>query len=69
MDTIKVTYSSACDGCGKPHSDRDEVLCDACKAKFARAKVPACVESMGCLCAGHARGNAGQDACDTSEAV
>lgn len=32
-----------------------------------RAAVPACVLSMGCLCAGHARGNAGQDACDTSE--
>lgn len=28
---------------------------------------PACVASMGCLCAGHARGNAASAACDTSE--
>lgn len=31
------------------------------------ARVPPCAASMGCLCAGHARGNPADDACDTSE--
>lgn len=29
--------------------------------------VPACATSMGCLCAGHARGNLATDECDTNE--
>lgn len=29
--------------------------------------IPACAASMGCLCAGHARGNPADAACDTSE--
>jgi hypothetical protein len=29
--------------------------------------LPACAASMGCLCAGHARGNPASDACDTTE--
>lgn len=29
--------------------------------------IPPCAASMGCLCAGHARGNPASDACDTSE--
>lgn len=28
---------------------------------------PRCARSMGCLCAGHARGNPGSEPCDTSE--
>lgn len=30
-------------------------------------RVPACAASMGCLCAGHARGNDADAACDTRE--
>lgn len=30
-------------------------------------EIPACAASMGCLCAGHARGNAADAACDTRE--
>ena len=33
----------------------------------ARAALPPCAASMGCLCAGHARGTASTVACDTSE--
>lgn len=33
----------------------------------AAGKVPPCVSSMGCLCAGHARGNPATVACDTRE--
>lgn len=29
--------------------------------------IPACAEAMGCLCAGHARGNPADVACDTRE--
>lgn len=29
--------------------------------------IPSCAASMGCLCAGHARGNPATDACDTRE--
>lgn len=32
-------------------------------------QLPACVQSMGCYCAGHARGNPPGDACDAREAV
>ena len=30
-------------------------------------KIPPCAATMGCLCAGHARGNDPDAACDTSE--
>jgi hypothetical protein len=30
-------------------------------------KIPPCAAAMGCLCAGHARGNSPQSPCDTSE--
>lgn len=33
------------------------------------APIPPCAASMGCLCAGHARGNAVSEVCDTSEEV
>jgi hypothetical protein len=33
----------------------------------ARASLPPCARDMGCLCAGHARGNAATDACDATE--
>lgn len=32
-----------------------------------RTFTPMCIASMGCLCAGHARGNPSTDACDTRE--
>lgn len=32
-----------------------------------QSKIPPCAASMGCLCAGHARGNDADAACDTSE--
>lgn len=32
-----------------------------------RLNVPPCLASMGCLCAGHARGNPASAPCDTSE--
>lgn len=32
-----------------------------------RSRIPPCAASMGCLCAGHARGNAHGAPCDTSE--
>lgn len=32
-------------------------------------QIPVCAASMGCLCAGHARGNPTTDACDTHEVV
>jgi hypothetical protein len=32
------------------------------------SKIPPCAAAMGCLCAGHARGNDADAACDTSEA-
>lgn len=31
------------------------------------AEIPPCAEAMGCLCAGHARGNAARVPCDTTE--
>ena len=31
------------------------------------AGVPMCAAAMGCLCAGHARGNAADAPCDTTE--
>lgn len=34
---------------------------------FDRDKIPPCAASMGCLCAGHARGNAADAPCDTTE--
>lgn len=37
---------------------------------FGRERIdPACVTSMGCLCAGHARGNHPLAQCDTRESV
>lgn len=36
-------------------------------AEHNQTNIPACVASMGCLCAGHARGNPVGDACDASE--
>jgi hypothetical protein len=36
--------------------------------KFKKAwNIPPCAEAMGCLCAGHARGNAADAPCDMSE--
>lgn len=32
-----------------------------------KGAIPPCAASMGCLCAGHARGNAADAPCDTSE--
>ncbi len=32
-----------------------------------KKEIPRCAASMGCLCAGHARGNPASAACDTSE--
>jgi hypothetical protein len=37
------------------------------KKKKIKVMLPPCAESMGCLCAGHARGNAADAACDTRE--
>lgn len=34
---------------------------------MSRAATPPCAASMGCLCAGHARGNPATAPCDTSE--
>ena len=37
-------------------------------AKMGETKnIPPCAASMGCLCAGHAKGNAATEPCDTSE--
>jgi hypothetical protein len=35
----------------------------------APAQLPLCVLAMGCLCAGHARGNPADEPCDTREGV
>lgn len=32
-----------------------------------KSSLPLCVQAMGCLCAGHARGNDASEPCDTSE--
>lgn len=37
------------------------------KRKSRASDVPRCAASMGCLCAGHARGNPASAVCDTSE--
>lgn len=35
--------------------------------KVPEAPIPPCAAAMGCLCAGHARGNPAEEPCDTSE--
>ena len=37
------------------------------KPQAPRSDLPQCVQAMGCYCAGHARGNAADSPCDTSE--
>lgn len=37
------------------------------QASLRDSALPACAASMGCLCAGHARGNPASAACDTTE--
>lgn len=41
----------------------------ACETCFpvSERPIPPCLAAMGCLCAGHARGNPASAACDTSE--
>lgn len=36
-------------------------------SRAAHAAVPSCAAAMGCLCAGHARGDAADAPCDTTE--
>ncbi|HVZ20423.1 MAG TPA: hypothetical protein VG871_05140 [Vicinamibacterales bacterium] len=38
-------------------------------ARVPERAIPPCAASMGCLCAGHARGNAASAPCDTRESV
>lgn len=52
-----------------PRRDAGYGTCERCIAWSAgrRADVPPCAAAMGCLCAGHARGNSASEACDTTE--
>lgn len=63
--------------CSEPARGKDD-RCDTCgnwiyaepeDTTMPRAQnaPPPCLASMGCLCAGHARGNSATAACDTSE--
>lgn len=59
----------------KPHLRPEEgEICGSCiddgtQIDSDADDIPACAQSMGCLCAGHARGNPAGDPCDTRETV
>lgn len=73
----------ACDGCGElfrynwdggdEGDERDEEAAYQRFVEWALSDAatehvcPPCAVSMGCLCAGHARGNDATEPCDTSE--
>jgi len=44
-------------------------LCTDCSSRKMAKRIPICAQVMGCLCAGHARGNSASLPCDTRETV
>jgi len=65
----------ACSDCGKRWTDQyflvgftfDEDENQEIHLEDEEPELPLCVQAMGCYCAGHARGNAVDAPCDTSE--
>ena len=68
-------YVSSCTACGRVADrvvsalSRVDPTCKACLRFIEKhgLSLPECAASMGCLCAGHARGNLASAPCDTSE--
>jgi hypothetical protein len=65
---ISVNRRNPVHRCACGASLENETVLDECDACFEKA-LPPCAASMGCLCAGHARGNPASARCDTSETV